>query len=249
VKLPRSVVLAYLDFSDSLRPGIFDALILVLSLVGVILSYIQHYGSSSMLALSILSPTLLATALYLALRSAAGLAYMASEGVLDLYLYYPLSRATTGVVLLVSRVIVPTILIIGLPALAASIVYYPLISREPYEYTILWGSFIVQALFYGFTFSLIALLSKKAGSASILSLLYYFTYNILSLILQNLASSTESVLFKLSRSMSFYLVVYQRLNPSSIAGKPEAWELSLIPLLTLVIAISFVVYFSRRYEP
>ncbi|MCE4624382.1 MAG: hypothetical protein F7C35_00770 [Desulfurococcales archaeon] len=249
MKLPRSVVLAYLDFSDSLRLGLFDAVIFIFTFVGVLLSYLEYYGSSASLAMSILSPTLLATALYLALRSSAGIAHMAGEGVLDIYLTYPLSRPVIALVILISRVIVPSLIIIGLPALAASIVYYPLISAETLKFLEMFGAFLVQATFYGVSFSVIALLSKRGGTASILSLLYYFTYNILELILSNLSATYESITYKISRAMSFYLVAYQHVNPPSIVPPPSLWEALLVPGLTLVLGALFVLHFSRWYEP
>lgn len=249
MRLPRWAVLAYLDFSDTLRPGVFDALILIMSLVGVILSYLQYYGSSASLAMSILSPTLLATALYLALRSSAGIAHMAEERVVDVYLSYPIRRPVLAGVLLLSRVVVPALLIILLPALAASVAYYPLVSGEAARYTAMVAGFIVQAVFYGAAFSLIALLSRRGGTASIVSLLFYFVYNILGIILSNLASAPQSLMFRVSRAMSFYLVVYQRLTGTSIVPPPGALEMLFVPLLTILLAALFIAYFARWYEP
>ena len=248
-RLPRSIVVAYLDFTDTLKPGIFDALILVLSFVGVLLSYIQYYGRPAGLAVAVLSTTLLATALYLSLRSAAGLAHMAKERVLDVYLSYPVGRGTLAAVLLLSRVIVPVLLIIGIPALAASIAYYPLVAERPGEYVAMVGAFMVQGLFYGAVFSLIALAARSPGSASILSLLYYFTYNILGVILANLAAGYTSLMYRLSRSMTFYLVVYQHITKPSIGSPPEAWEYLFVPLLALAAAAAFIAYFRGWYEP
>ena len=249
MRLPRSIVLAYLDFSDSLRLGLFDAVIFIFTFVGVLLAYLEYYGSSASLAMSILSPTLLATALYLALRSSAGIAHMAGEGVLDIYLTYPLSRPVIAMVILVSRVFVPALIIIGLPALAASIVYYPLIKSETLKFLEMLGAFLLQAIFYGVSFSVIALLAKRGGTASILSLLYYFTYNILSVILSNLSSTYESLTYKISRAMSFYLVTYQHVNPPSIVTPPSWWEALLVPGLTLLLGGVFILYFTRWYEP
>ena len=248
-RLPRSLVLAYLDFSDSLRAGIFDALIAVLSFVGVLLSYVQYYGRPAGLAMGVLTTTLLAAALYLALRSSAGIAHMSQDRVLDIYVTYPVGRGAVAGVLLLSRVVVPSLLIIGVPALAAGVAYYPLVSSRPGEYLLMFTAFIVQAMFYGAVFSLIALAAKSPGSASILSLLYYFTYNILGIILANLASSYESIMYRLSRSMSFYLVVYQHITRPTIVPLPAWWEYLLVPLLALLAAASFVAYFRGWYEP
>ncbi|MCE4628359.1 MAG: hypothetical protein F7C34_04335 [Desulfurococcales archaeon] len=249
MKWPRWVVLAYLDFSDTLRPGIFDALVVTMSLVGVVLSYLEYFGSSPALAMSILSPTLLATALYLALRSSAGLAHMAEDRVIDVYLSYPLGRSIVAGVLLVSRVLVPASLIILLPALAAGVVYSPLVGSEALHYLEMIGAFIVQAVFYGLMFSVIALFARRGSAASIISLLTYFVYNILGVILSNLAESPESLMYKLSRSMSFYLVVYQRLTGVSIASPPGTLELCFVPCLSLALAAGFIAYFRGWYEP
>ncbi len=249
MKIPRGAILAYLDFADSLKIGLFDTLIFVLMFVGVILSYVQYYGRPAGLALGILGPTLLAAALYLSLRSAAGLAHMARDRILDIYITYPISRGTVAVVLFISRVLVPATLIVSLPALAAAIVYYPLIKSAPTEYIEMWGAFLIQAIFYGVTFSLIALLTRSGGGASIGSLLFYFTYNILGVVMSNLAGSYESILYKASRAMTLYLVVYQKITKPSIAPLPSSWELLFVPLLTTAVLVAFLVYFKRWYEP
>ncbi len=246
----RLLLLSYLDLSDSLKPPVFDLMVFTITFMSVLIAYIQLYSSSTSLALNLFGPVLLATALYLSLRSSSGIAYLISTRQIEAYMAYPISRRSVGIALYVSRVLTPSILLILLPALAAGTVYYPLIRSEGLDYTVMAGAFIVQALFYGSVFALIAIATKNSGSASILSLVFYFTYNITALILAAISTSFQSILYKLSQAMSFYLVVYQYLvTPKGSLLHPGPAEFLFVPLATIIVTLGILEYMARRFEP
>lgn len=250
VGLRRPLMLAYLDLSDTLKPPVFDLLVFTLTFMSAIVCYIQLYSSGSSLALNVLSPVLVATALYLALRSAGGLAFLISTRSLEVYMAYPLSRRGVAGALLLSRVIGPGGLLISLPAVAAALIYLPVVRADLEGFLAVYAGFLVQALFYGLSFALIALASKNSGSAGILSLIYYFTYNLAGFILATISSTPYSLTFKASQAMSFYLTVYQWVTmPPGSPMRPGLGELLAVPLATLAIGLLTVEYLARWFEP
>ncbi|MCE4609972.1 MAG: hypothetical protein F7C36_06315 [Desulfurococcales archaeon] len=249
MSLKRIYGLLSLDLSDTIRPPLLYFMVFVITLLSVVLAYVQLFSTTESLAMNILRPTLLATALFLALRGASGISQLVSNRVMEVYLSYPVSRLSIAIVLYISRVVVPSILLITIPLLAAGIVLEPLVVQESSNYILMGISFLVQALFYGSVFVLIALVAKSTGTTSILSLLFYFSYNIIALILSSVSSSVTSTLFRLAQAMSFYMTVYNSLTTNIEALRPYLWEYLLVPSLTSLSALAFILIMSRRFEP
>jgi ABC-type transport system involved in multi-copper enzyme maturation permease subunit len=236
-----------IDSADSVRPPLFDLLVFTMTFLSAVLSYVQLFSSTVSLALSVLSPSLLAAALYLALRGSAGISHLISDRIMELYMSYPISRGGISVAIYASRVAIPSILLISLPALASGIILLPLIESDISGYLAMYGAFLLQAIFYGTVFIAMSLHTRSTGASSILSLLFYFTYNIISLILSSIASDVNSLLFRLSRAMSFYLTVSAELE--SNVAPPHLWEILLVPALTAITFAWYLAYFIRRFEP
>ncbi len=249
MKMKGVLSLLSLDLSDTVKPPMLYFMIFIISLLTVVLSYVQLFSSASSLAMSVLRPTLLATALFLALRGASGLSQIITGKIMDLYLSYPVSRKTIAFIIYASRVIIPSLILLAMPMIAASIVLSPLILKYPGEYLLMGAAFLVQALFYGSVFVLIAIVAKSPGTTSILSLLFYFSYNIIQLILTSIASSVTSTLYKFAESMSFYLTMYSGLEATSPSLMPQTWEYLTVPIMTLISFTAFLIYIERRFEP
>ena len=244
--------LVVLDSLDSLKPPGFDLMVFIIATLGAILGSIQPATSSYILARIILGPTLFTVALYLALRSAAGVANLVSSGVMEVYLSYPLSRGSIVSVLVTSRIVLPTLLLLSIPLAVSTIILYPVVSRDPVALLIVFTGYFVQGVFYGIIFLLIALVSKSSGTASILGITFYFAYNILWMLLSTLASGIGSSLMKASIAMRYNEVMYYYamevtgLKPSF---RPGVLCLSLVPIMTLASFILLLIYFTRRFEP
>ncbi len=244
--------LIVLDSLDSLKPPGFDLMVLVIATLGAALGSIQPATDSYILARFILEPTLFTVALYLALRSAAGVASLVGEGVMEVYLSYPLSRSGIAIVLIISRVLIPSIILLSIPLIVSGIILYPVVSRNPLALITVYTGYLVQAVFYGLVFLGIALASRSSGTASILGITYYFAYNIIWMLLATLAPGLGSGLLHASIAMRYYEVLYYyALKISGVPPtiQPGLLELSLVPVMTLIAFTFILYYYTRRFEP
>ena len=248
----RLVDLIVLDSLDSLRPPGFDLMVLVIATLGAILGSIQPATSSYLLARLILEPTLFTVALYLALRSAAGVASLVGEGIMEVYLSYPLSRGGLALALVTSRVLVPSLILLSVPLAVAGVILAPVVTRDPLGLLVVFTGYLVQAFFYGIVFLGIALSSRTSGTASILGITFYFAYNIVWMLLATLSPGLGSGLLRLSVAMKFYEVLYY--YAMSLSGvhpsiEPGLLGFTLVPTMTLIALAGTIAYFKWRFEP
>ncbi len=246
----RSLVLALMDGLDSLRPPGFDLMLFVIATLGAVLAAIQPLSEPYAAARIILDPTLFTVALFLALRGSAGLAGIVRTGIIEVYLSYPVSRRGVALALLASRILVPAASLLAVPLLVAGVLLYPVVSRDPASYLIVYTGYLVQALFYGSVFAAIALASKGTGTASILSITFYFAYNVAWLILQAV-SGGMGLLYEVAEAMHFNYIAYRY---ALIRAGSEWLEITslqalLVPVATLTVMAALVLYFERRFEP
>lgn len=235
----------YIDVSDTLRPPGLDILVLLLAILGAILVSIQPVTSPLIASRMVLDPTLLALALFLAIRSSAGLATLIQTGVINVYLSYPLSKATIALVLLISRVLIPSLLILAVPLATSIILLGPTMYKGLDVILSSYASFLLQSLLYGSLFILIAVRVRSQASSGILSVAVYFTYIALNLILSGIGSAIgNEILRKVGDSMFLPEIVYHAYT----SGDYDIWQLALVPTLATTAMIAYLVYFSRRFE-
>jgi len=247
----RALRLAALDGLDSLRPPSFDVMMLVIGTLGAVLAGVQPLSEPYALARMILDPTLFTVALFLALRGSAGLASLIREGIVEVYLSYPVSRGGVAAALLISRILVPAASLLALPLLVASILLYPVVARDPGGLLIVYSGYLVQALFYGVVFALIAVAAKNTGTASVASITFYFAYNVIWFIIQAVSPGPDSALYTMAEALHFNYIAYRY---AIIRAGAQGLEIGLlqaclIPSATIALALVFVWYMSRRFEP
>ena len=247
----RVLRLAALDGLDSLRPPSFDVMMLVIATLGAVLAAVQPLSESYAAARMILDPTLFTVALFLALRGSAGLAGLVGSGVLEVYLSYPVHRRGVALALLTSRILVPAASLLALPLLVASILLYPVVSRDPAGLLIVYGGYLLQAFFYGVVFSLIAVVAKSTGTASVASITFYFAYNVIWIIIQAISPGPESTLYTLAEALHFNYIAYRYaiIRAGAVGLEIEPFQALLVPMATLAATIAFIVYLERRFEP
>ncbi|MFN4046665.1 MAG: hypothetical protein ACK4H7_04925, partial [Acidilobaceae archaeon] len=170
----------YIDLSDVLRPPGIDLLLVLVAALGTILVSIQPVTSPVLASMMALEPTLIALAIFLALRGAAGVTWLVQSGIMHVYLSYPVSRASIAMVLIASRVVIPSILILGIPLVAALILLGPTLIGGLDKVAVAYLSYIDQAALYGSLFLLIALRVKSQATSGLLSVALYFTYTAVS---------------------------------------------------------------------
>ncbi len=187
-----------------------------------------------------------ATAIFLALRSAAGITGLIQNGVINTYMSYPVSRLGVAFSLLLSRVLIPAASLLLIPLVVAGIILWPTISSGLGNYALMYMAYLTQALLYGSMFTLIAVISRSPGTASVASIAVYFTYNVLSLIFSVIGSSMGiGFLIDFGDAMGFNYMVYRRLLGETVL----VWQLALVPLLTITLISGILAYFTRRFEP
>ncbi|MEB3774629.1 MAG: ABC transporter permease [Desulfurococcales archaeon] len=243
----RSIVnLVVIDSSDSLRPPAFDIMMIIISSLGAALATIQPISEPHVAARIILDPTLFAATIFLALRGSAGIAGLIQRGIMDVYLSYPVSRRSVFLIIYISRVVLPAGTLLVSPLLVAAIVLFPVVSRDPASYIIVFAAYLVQAVMFGSIFLLLGLVARSTGSASVASITVYFAYNITSLLLSIIGTTLRSdSMTSLADAMSFYYMVYR----SMLGVEVELWQFLLVPAIILLVILAGYIYFTRRFEP
>ena len=247
----RAVELLYLDLWDALRPPAFDIMLLVVSVMAGALTVMEPVSSG----LAAIAPSngfnpvymsLFVTTLYIALRSSSDLVNVIQGGVMQVYMAYPVSRRAVAAVLYVTRSLIPAVTLLGLPGLIAAIILYPIVMRDPLNYLVMWGAYLLQSQMYGAAFLLISSRLRSPGAAMVASVSFYFGYVAASTFigLIGIMDGLEYLL-RLSNAMGFYYALYYWLNN---AGEP-LWTIFVVPALYVAFMASFFVYMVRRFEP
>ncbi len=235
----------YIDLSDVLRPPGIDFLLVLVAALGAILVSIQPVTDPLMASMTALEPTLIALAIFLALRGAAGVTWLVQSGVMHVYLSYPVSRASIALILIVSRVIIPSLLIMGIPLVVVMILLSPVFIGGLEKVAVTYLSYIYQAALYGSLFLLIALRVKSQATSGLLSVAVYFTYTALHVILWSIGRSIgNEFLEKMGYAMYFPNIIYLVYTGSDYDLK----QLFLVPLLATFTIIAVIYYMVRRFE-
>ncbi len=243
----RLLAIISLDLSDTLRPPGFDAMILLLAALGGSLAVIQPLTEGYVIVFSVLEVTIIAVTIFLALRGAAGITSLIENGVMNVYLSYPVSREGIALALLVSRVLVPSILLLGAPTLVASVILWRNVVESLAEVLAMYTAYLVQASFYGSVFALISLKAKTPGTSGVISVAFYFVYNVAAILLAQVgASRGVEELTQIANSMVLHIALY---NMYSGAYNLEEWNLAFVPLAAGITASLFIAYFTARFEP
>ncbi|MCE4613177.1 MAG: hypothetical protein F7C07_05030 [Desulfurococcales archaeon] len=244
--LRRFASLARIDTSDSLRPPGFDLMLLIVSILGAALVAIQPLTQPHTAAAIILNPTLFATSIFLALRSAGGITGLIQSGLAQVYMAYPVSRIQLLLVLLASRILAPALALMSAPLLVAAVILYPVVSSDPESYLVMFSAYLGQAILYGLAFTLISLRARSPGTATIASITFYFAYIVSSILMATLSPALrEPLLGELADAMSLYVVVNRYLSGATV----DVWQLALVPSLVAILFLAVVAYFTRRFEP
>jgi ABC-2 type transport system permease protein len=243
----RLVQLIAIDISDTLRPPGFDAMIVLLAALGGALAVIQPLTEGYAIVFTVLEITIFATTIFLALRGAAGITALIESGVMSVYLSYPLPREGVALALLVSRVVVPSALLLGAPALIAVILLWRQAVSQPLEVVAMYSAYLTQAVFYGSVFALIALKAKSPGTSGVLGVAFYFAYNVAAILLAQVGASLGvEELTQVANSMILHIALY---NMFSGAYNLEPWTLAVVPLAAGLASSLFIAYFASRFEP
>lgn len=244
----RLYSLLYIDASDTLRPPGLDALVLIVGALGAIIIVLQPFTSPAMMLHASLDPTLVATAIFLALRGAAGVTGLVQNGVMNVYMAYPLSRASIALVLIVSRVIAPAAIILGAPSFIVLFIMWPSVKGSLDEFAASYLAYLAQAVFYGMVFTLIALRTKTPGSSGVLSVAFYFTYTVVGNVILGLIGRATGRQVLADIGDASYLPA---LVTFYYAGGEDfdAWQFAMVPAAIVVLMAATLIYFMRRFEP
>ena len=243
----RILALAGMDSLESMKPPSYDAMILVISVLGAALAALQPLTDPVAIVQGILDPAVFfAVNLYLALRASAGIAELVESSVMQVYLSYPMSRLSVAVSLFLSRILVPSVSLLGAPLLVALVLLPRVISSNPLGFLAAYAAHIVMAVMFGLAYALIALKSRVMSTASVLSITFYFAYMGSSLVLRIIATSIgKPILVDLSDAMLFHMTASTYLQ-----GVPvKLWQLALVPALTSILLAVYFVYMRSRFEP
>ncbi|MDP8002984.1 MAG: hypothetical protein ACP5I6_05930 [Caldisphaera sp.] len=242
----KSWELILVDLWDSLRPPGFDIMLILVGAMSGILSVLEPVTTPPAVANAVLGATLFVTSLYLALRASSDVVNLVQTGVMPLYLTYPISRRNTAIVLYLTRVFLPSIMLLGIPAIVSGVMLYPVIDKNIFEFFVMWLAYLLQAQLYGSIFVLTANKTKSTGTAAVISITGYFGYTASSLILSLIGNLDNiAVLTKIANAMGIYNVVYDILNKIST----PVWEILIVPTIFIILFVSYLLYFIRRYEP
>ncbi|MEN3000187.1 MAG: hypothetical protein ABDH61_06420 [Acidilobaceae archaeon] len=237
--------LLYIDVSDVLRPPGLDVLVLLVAALGSALVTIQPVTSPVVATRIALDPTLFAAALFLAVRGSAGMAYLIQSGIINVYLTYPIGKVPLAVLLVISRVFVPSFVVLAAPLVILSLLLSSVMLKGPEKVLGLYFGFFFQASLYGLLFLLFALRSRSQSTSGLLSVSAYFAYVALALILQAVGRSIGNDLAtKVGEAMYLPEMVYS----SYLSGGAESWQLLFVPSLVAFLFVLVVAYFSRRFE-
>ncbi len=247
----RALELLYIDMWDALRPPAFDILLLVVGIMAGALSVIIPITSpiGALNPNNAFNPVMIGLAvatIYMALRSAADLVNVIQGGLFQVYMSYPISRLQVALTLYVARVIMPALILLGLPALVIGFMLYPVVLKNPLDFVALWLSYFVQSQMYGVIFLLLSSRFRAQGVAMVASVSFYFAYVALSFFLYLLGLFDDiKTLQQLSNAMGFYTVIYDFLAKVST----PTWEAAVVPAVFIVLLGSYLAYMSRRFEP
>jgi len=243
----RVARLAALDLADTLRPPGFDALILVAAALGGLLAGVQPLVSGYAAAATVLEPALFAATVFLALRGAAGVTGLVEQGIMQVYLSYPVSRAGVALALYFSRVAAPAALVLGVPAIVAGLLLAPVVARDPGGFTAMYAVYLSHAFFYGSVFSLIALKARSPGTSGVASVAFYFAYEVLSIVLAQIGGGAGGGVFlDLALAMKPGIALYNIYSGAEGVGYLHVLAL---PTATAILSTLYIWYFARRFEP
>ena len=242
----RALAFLSMELEDITRPPIYDALLVVSMILGGLYASVIPRISAIKLAIDVTSIPLFIAIIYLAIRGSAGLASLVSNNVFQLYLTYPLSRGIILMVLLITRILLPSILIVGAPLLITSIIMFGIVSEKPLEVLIVFTGRIIYLYFIGVIFMLIALGTKRTALAGVLSIVFYFAYIFITGIMTTLSFVLELQVF---RYIALSLMFSDTLNNYVIGLNVPYWTLIPIPLASIILTILLYIYFTRRFEP
>jgi ABC-2 type transport system permease protein len=251
VSLRRGLELLYLDLWDALRPPAFDIMLLVVAVLAGALTVMEPVTSAeaSISPDNGLNPvylSLFVAVLYVALRGSSDLVNVVQSGVMQVYMSYPVSRATVATVLYVTRVLLPAALLLGLPGLIVGIVLYPVVAKDVQIYLALWASYLLQSQMYGAAFLLMSSRLRSSGTAMVASVSFYFGYITLSTLLDVIGFlDNVKQLVWLSDAMGFHYALYYYISGQ---GEP-AWTLFLVPAIYVVLMAAYFTYMVRGFEP
>jgi len=243
----RTLKLAMLDMLESLKPPSFDAMLIIISVIGASLSALQPLSSSVIVAESILDPLVYFTvALYLAMRVSSGLSELTETGIMEVYLSYPVDRVSLALSLFISRILMPVTILIGAPLLVATVLLYKVVFSDVIGFLEVYAAYVIIMIMYGLAFALIALAVRSSASAAALSMTFMFVYMGLGIILPIIASSTGSRFVNdLSRALNFNVLV-----SSYLQGVPaKTWQLLVVPIIVAFLFVVYLAYFKYRFEP
>ncbi|MCE4615518.1 MAG: hypothetical protein F7C09_00440 [Aeropyrum sp.] len=243
----RAVIVALVDMFDTLKPPGLDALMIIVAGLGATLVIVQPFTSPSYMLSYALDPTLFAATIFLALRGAAGITGLVESGVMQAFLSYPLSRTHIAAALYASRILAPSIIILGAPTATIAIAMWPLVSQDPAEFIATYAAYLAQALMYGSVFMLIALISKTPGTSGVLSVAFYFAYTVLLGLLLYIVGRAAGVELLQRVAEASYLpgiaLIYYG------GGSIEIWQPLMVPFLLVASLAVVYLYFTRRFEP
>ncbi len=173
------------------------------------------------------------------------------QRVVEVYMSYPISRLGVISSIILSRVVIPAVMLLALPILISGILLYPVVLKDPLAYLLVFSGYLTQALLYGIVFLLIAIISRSSGTASVLSITFYFAYNIIWLLIQSLSSSLGSWAQHMAIAMKFYRVTYfMALQHAGLQTTGlTLTEYLFVPSIIVIATVSLVLYFTRRFEP
>ncbi len=242
----RSWELILIDLWDSLRPPSFDIMLILVATLSGILSVLEPVTTPPAVANAVLGAVLFVTSLYLALRASSDLVNLVQTGVMPLYLTYPISRRVTSLIIYLTRVFLPSLILLGIPAIVSGIMLYPVVGKNIGEFLIMWIAYLIQAQLYGSIFILASNKTKSTGTSAVISITGYFGYTATSVILALIGSIDNiGILNKIANSMGFYNVLYDMLTGIST----PLWEILVVPIIFLALFITYIIYFTRRFEP
>lgn len=220
-------------------------MLFMVAALGGVLSVLQPITDPATLASTILDPTLFAVAIFLALRAGSGITGLVESGIMQVYLAYPVSRRGAALALWVSRVLLPSFILIATPISVASLILYPVVAGDPARLLAGIAGYEAQALLYGTVFAIIAVKSRSSGTASLLSIAFYFSYTVAGLILIILSTTLGAPgLGRLGKAILYYRTILDYL----VAGNVSMWQLAFTPALLASLLIIYIIYYTKRFE-
>ena len=245
--MARSSPLLLMDTEDILKPPVYDIMLGIAVVLGGFNALIVPVATSVQLASTATSIPLFIALIYIGIRCGAGVASLITNNIMQLYLSYPISRFKILLILMVTRILLPILIIVGLPLLAATVFLSKIVASDILGFLTVFGGRVLFLFFMGIVSLLFALSSKRVGVAVVLSIVFYFAYNMISGIL-----TAFSVLFDVKE----FMYIAQSLTFSDtvnayLMGTVEVplWVFIPVPSATIVLTLIATMYFIRRFEP